>query len=259
MATGGKRRSNSKKYVIKQLNTGWQCKLFEIQKRTTESQNEKNQGDSLMALSICIATGLRPEELETGVILRTRPDGSAEVEIQGAKVSRDENERGIETRWIVVNPEFSMASKYLTDEIPKILFRQGVSAIHFSYNKSTLRKLVGNLGKRYLKEYQSKQLDLQISPYCFRHSMAAALKSCENLDDTERAQVLGHLSINSMESYAKGFRTKTPIKPALSVRSTEIPRLKEKKASNNFKATRMKLKLSKASVSKKSRCSRPSI
>lgn len=238
-----KKCSNSKKHVIKKLRSGWHCKLFQIQQKRTESQPEANRGNTLLAVAIVIATGLRPIELESGVMIRTTENGSVEIEIQGAKVREDEhgeNERGIDTRWIVINPEYSEASRFLANEIPKRLLSKRASEIDFSYSKSTLTKVINNLGKKYLEMYQPKLQDLQISPYCFRHLMSASLKSCNELDDIQRAQVLGHLSIRSMQSYAKGFRTKTPIKPALTVRTTQIPGLRDEQPAMKFAKMRIK-------------------
>jgi integrase len=244
MEPSNKRKcSNSKKHVLKKLHSGWHCKLFQIQKERTESQPKDNRGNTLLAVAILIATGLRPTELELGVILRITENGSVEIEIQGAKVREDkhgENERGIDTRWIVINPQYSEASRFLANEIPRRLSSEGASEISFSYSKSTLKKVINNLGKKYLEMYQPKLQDLQISPYCLRHLMSASLKSCNQLDDVQRAQVLGHLSILSMQSYAKGFRTKTPIKPALNVRTTQIPGLRDEQPAMKFAKMRMK-------------------
>ena len=238
-----KKFGNSKKHVIKKLRSGWHCKLFQIQRERTESQPEDNRGNTLLAVAIVIATGLRPTELESGVILRTNECGSVEIEINGAKVREDqhgENERGIDTRWIVINPEYGQASRFLANEIPKSLLSKNASEISFSYSKSTLKKVINNLGKKYLEMHQPKLKDVQISPYCFRHLMSATLKSCNELDDVQRAQVLGHLSIHSMQSYAKGFRTKTPIKPALNVRTTQMPDARDGKSAMKF--AKMKIK-----------------
>lgn len=225
--TKNKKALNSKKHVQKKLKQGWVDRVFEIQLQRTQSQPQRNQGFSILAIAICIATGLRPAELKQGVVLRQLACGNIEVEIYGAKLIRNEFgelDRGIEVRWLTINPDYSLASAYLQHTVPLLLKRSNSSEYKFEYNDSTLRKITSSLGREYLDLYQPKQKELILSPYVFRHQLSASLKSCTMLDNQERAMVLGHLSIDSMQSYSRAFRTKSPIKPILKVRASQAPR-----------------------------------
>jgi site-specific recombinase XerD len=217
----------SKKHVIKKLGIGWMNHMFKIQSDTTALQPAVNRGNCLLAIAIAMSTGLRPEELQKGVVLGLSKEGFIEITIQGAKIIKNEFgdvERGIELRVITLNPDYSEAAKYLQNYIPQHLRERGLTKINFSYRKSTLAKVVSTLGQKYLQLHQPKLTELKISPYVFRHQFASSLKSCTELNDIERAQCLGHLSTQSMQRYAKSFRTKSRVRPIVAVSTSAIPR-----------------------------------
>lgn len=227
-SVNNKKKIVPNKYALKMLTAGWTNKIFDLQREITSNQPKNNRGKILRALAITICTGLRPAELEKGVKLRLNEHNLLEIEIQGAKLAKNEFgqfERGIETRWLTINPSYNNATSYLTEEMKELVYLCGKREFEFSYCSSTLRKNVANLGKKYLLRYQSKLKDVSITPYTFRHLMSANIKSCTAFSDCERAQILGHLSIRSMQSYARGFRTKSGNKPIVGVRTTQMPEM----------------------------------
>lgn len=220
----------SKKHLIKKLPAFWMCEMFKIQQSATSAQPPENRGNSLFALAISMSTGLRPEELAKGITLKRSNAGFVEITIQGAKRITDEfgeSVRGIETRTLTINPHYCEASKYLHEQVPLLFKQQENTELRFRYNKSTLFKVVSSLGQRFLEKHHSRITTLKISPYAFRHQFAAMLKSCTSMNNTERAQCLGHLSTESMQRYAKAFRSKSSVKPIITVNTSEIPHLKE--------------------------------
>jgi integrase len=223
-------KPNSRKHSIKKLPNGWIDEFFLFKQRKNFEQPQSNQGDVLFAIALSIAVGLRPIELENVVKIHKIGD-QIEIEITGAKYSKNEygvSERGIEKRWITINPEYALASKYVYDIAHEILKDSRNNYFEFGYRRDTLRKIVATTTKSFFKECYPKMKPESISPYSFRHMMSAALKSDESLSDVQIAQVLGHLSTESMKSYAKKFRRGTPKKPMLRVRSSELPRQQDK-------------------------------
>ena len=161
-----------------------------------------NAGDAFKAaVAVLCVTGCRPEELEAGVACLKRQNGQLELRIRGAKTGTIDNgkvvaDRGQPWRALIIDADASEASRYLA-----ALCSNKPSAL-VQFNKDSLRKMVGRVAKR----VYPKKDGAGISPYCFRHAMAADLKSCDELTDEQRAMALGHLSVESIASYGRRRR-----------------------------------------------------
>lgn len=243
-------KPNSRKHFIKKLPDGWLDKFFLFKRKKNDEQKETNQGDIVFALALSIATGLRPIELENGVNVH-KNGAEIEIEIQGAKYSKNEfgiSERGLQKRCITINPEYSLASKYIYDTAHEILKDSRYNSFFFRYGRESLRKIMGYTTKSFFRECYPEKNPVPVSPYSFRHMFAASLKSDESLTDVQIAQALGHLSTESMKCYAKKFRRGTPKKPILRVRSSELPRQQEKHTFKPSKPSRRLVPVAKQSV-----------
>jgi integrase len=208
-AEGGKRDTMSR------LPKNWRERVFQA----AVGRKKTRPGRLSEALAILWATGLRPAELETGVVYGIH-NGQLAFKIQGAKVGLIDNgdgvhERGIEQRTIYVNPSLHAGTKYLYDLVLSEKKRT------FSYNKTSLRNRVNELGREVLSKLKDAP---SVSPYSFRHAMCSDLKSCDQLSDQDRAKVMGHLSVESLESYGRRRRGGGGVSPITRVTASAEPR-----------------------------------
>lgn len=207
---------HGKRNTMSRLPKDWRERIFSAavgRKKTRPSRLPE-------ALAILWATGLRPAELEKGVQYGIHK-GQLVFQITGAKVGKIDNgdgvyERGIEKRVLFINPKLNAATKYLFDNLNGL---DGAKS-SFKYNKTSIRNRVNELGREILSKLKDPP---SISPYSFRHAMGADLKSCDALTDIQRAQVMGHLSVESLESYGRRRRGGGGVSPVLAVQSSAQP------------------------------------
>lgn len=165
------------------------------------------------AVAVLWATGCRPAELQKGV--RVQLVGKQlVVTIEGAKVGTIDNgevkaERGIAKRRLTLDADLNDATRRLA-----ALAAGGGATV--AYNAGTLRVVMNKLSLKVLGASKAKNPPT-ISAYSFRHGMASDLKSCDSLTDEERAQVLGHLAVDSIQSYGRRRRGGGAVSPVKSV------------------------------------------
>lgn len=206
---------HGKRDTMSRLPKDWRERIF----AAAVSRKKTRPGRLPEALAILWATGLRPAELEKGVQYGIHK-GQLIFQITGAKVGKIDNgngvyERGIEKRVLFINPKLNAATKYLFDNLNGL-----DGAKSFKYNKTSIRNRVNELGREILSKLKDPP---SISPYSFRHAMGADLKSCDALTDIQRAQVMGHLSVESLESYGRRRRGGGGVSPVLAVQSSAQP------------------------------------
>lgn len=232
-----KGKHTSKKHDLKKLATGWNDAIFEIQKLSSDPVILETRGGPLVAIVALQASGMRPDELETGIIFHLN-DGEVTIEVQGSKVIKDgygKPTRGIEFRSITVNPKFCQASRFLVEYLTQRSIKLNKTSFCFGYTKNTLRNLMADLSEKYNKLHRKNKKKISITGYFFRHHLAASLKACKELTPAQRAQVMGHLSTSSIQTYASAYRSKNPIKPFLKVSTSEQPK---QYTASNFLATK---------------------
>lgn len=207
---------HGKRNTMSRLPKDWRERIF-----TAAIGRKKTRPSRLPeALAILWVTGLRPAELEKGVQYGIHK-GQLVFQITGAKVGKIDNgngvyERGIEKRVLFINPELNSGTKYLFDNL------NGLSGAKtsFKYNKTSIRNRVNELGREILSKLKDPP---SISPYSFRHAMGADLKSCDALSDIQRAKVMGHLSVTSLESYGRRRRGGGGVSPVIDVTASAEP------------------------------------
>lgn len=205
----------SKRHVQGRLPKDWRAKLFEIVK----GRKQTKPGRLPEAVAALWVTGCRPAELASGITYMTH-NGRLVIKILGAKHGTIDNgetvaERGMEWRTIAVDPDLHQGARYLYDlalaeKLPRVL----------SYNKNSIRSRINEAGREVLAKLKDAP---SLSPYSFRHAMASDLKSCDTLTDEQRAQVMGHLSVESLESYGRRRRGGRGVSPFLKVQTSAQP------------------------------------
>jgi integrase len=164
-------------------------------------------------------TGCRPAELEKGVVYMVH-NGRLVVKIEGAKHGKIDNgevvaERGMASRTIAVDPDLHPGARYLYD----LALAEGIPR-KLSYNKNSIRSRINEAGREVLAKLKDAP---SLSPYSFRHAMASDLKSCDMITDEMRAQVMGHLSVESIESYGRRRRGGGGVSPFVKVQTSAQP------------------------------------
>jgi integrase len=122
-----------------------------------------------------------------------------------------ESDRGIKFRWITLQRDMTPATKLLAELIEK-----AGKSITVKYDSNGLGNKISDRG---FELFNKKG----VSPYCFRHAMGCDLKSCDLMDDAERSQVMGHLSVESLRKYGQRRRKGGGARPILSVKTSEMP------------------------------------
>lgn len=200
----------SKKLDLAKLPKNWRTQIF------AACKSEK-QSKLTSAVALLWATGCRPVEIEKGVQVQM-VDGQLVIEIRGAKVGQITNdegtfERGLEWRKLTLNPKFNEATEYLTR-----LCVDGKQH-QVNYNKNSLRTRLNEFGRLALKKLKDTP---SISPYTFRHAMGSDVKSCDDLTDEQRSQIMGHLSCDSLSVYGRR-RHRGGVSPVASVAASAMP------------------------------------
>jgi integrase len=209
--TPPKIKSLSKKGDIAGLPKDWRARVFKAAKPEKLSR---------LASSVAVmwSIGCRPSEIENGVKI-TLINNQLVLMVRGAKHGMIKNhqgefQRGIEWRKITINADLNDATKYL-----KRLAFDGKEHV-IDYDKNSLRQRVNELGKVALVKLKTPP---SISPYTFRHAMGSDLKSCDDLDDTTKAQIMGHLSCASLQVYGRRRHGGKGVSPVAKVETSAMP------------------------------------
>jgi integrase len=141
-------------------------------------------------------TGLRPAELQTGVTIVQLDSDHLGILLRGVKTKdAGGRERGHARRSYVFNIESEPAAWLFNQCIePAIKNRR---QLQFFSNAGTIYNQICQLFIHVLPNLRQR-----VSPYCFRHQLAADLKA-GNIDRELIAKTLGHLSDFSQSKYGR--------------------------------------------------------
>jgi integrase len=206
----------SKKVDLSKLPANWRQRVFEA----TESRR-KNPSGLRQSVAIIWATGCRPAELEEGVEIKINEAGLLVFHIRGAKYRAEDEgphkaKRGLEWREIVVAPGSTPAADLLIN----LVQRAPGKKMTFDYKSDSLRAQLYKIGQEVFQKMKDPPV---ISAYTFRHAMGADLKSCDDMTDIERSQVMGHLSQASLLKYGRRRRGGGGVRPVQAVTASAVP------------------------------------
>ncbi|NYG35527.1 site-specific integrase [Sphaerotilus montanus] len=205
----------SKQQLVPKLGKNWRAEIFEAMK--PKKQTRRPVSMVLQATAVLWATGCRPSEIEKGVeVSLDNETGNLTFFVIGAKTGKStngqmESDRGIKFRWITLQRDMTPATELLAELIEK-----AGKSITVKYDSNGLGNKISDRG---FELFNKKG----VSPYCFRHAMGCDLKSCDLMDDVERSQVMGHLSVESLSKYGRRRRGGKGARPILSVKTSEMP------------------------------------
>ena len=205
-----KKIKHSKKLDLSKLPKTWRGQIFDALKPEKQSR-------LVSAVALLWATGCRPVEIEKGVKVQMIA-GQLVVEIRGGKhglITNDQGtfERGLEWRRLTINPNLNAATKYLA-----VLAENG--QVHsVDYNRNSLRTRLNETGRLALKKLKNTP---SVSPYLFRHAMGSDLKSCDDMTDEQKSQIMGHLSVDSLSVYGRR-RHAGGVSPVAQVEASAVP------------------------------------
>ena len=205
-----KKIKHSKKLDLAKLPKNWRDQIFAAVKPEKSSRLAS-------AVAVLWATGCRPTEVEKGIKVQL-VDGQLVIEICGAKVGKITNgegtfDRGLEWRKLTINPKLNPATKYLKKLVADGQLHQ------VDYNKNSLRTRLNEVGRLALKKLKDTP---SISPYSFRHAMGSDVKSCDDLSDEQRSQIMGHLACDSLSVYGRR-RHRGGVSPVTKVEASAVP------------------------------------
>ncbi|EEG4587836.1 TPA: site-specific integrase [Klebsiella pneumoniae] len=149
------------------------------------------------ALAILYATGCRPDELQTGVTVNyDSKKNEIEFKIIGSKLNR-RMRRGIGIRKIKVkiNNENARFFKSIVDK-----FIENPMSYDHKIKIESAKAFSGYITKISKKLWPRKTY--HASAYSFRHAKATELKNSD-YDKIEIAQIMGHASVRSQQSYGR--------------------------------------------------------
>lgn len=200
----------SKRHIVAKLPADWRARVF----AATDSGRAPSR--LRQAVALLWLTGCRPAEIEKGVDVSILGQYLV-VKISGAKCGVIDNGstqalRGIETRILAISAGLNPAAEMLYS-----LATAAGGKMRVEYDSVALSNKVAAAGKKALKKSG-------VSPYCFRHAMGSDLKSCDGLDDAFKAQVMGHLSVESLARYGRRRRGGGGPSPIQRVRASADPR-----------------------------------
>ena len=199
----------SKRHIVAKLPADWRARVF------AATDSGRAPSELRRAVALLWLTGCRPAEIEKGLDVSILGQYIV-VKISGAKCGVIDNgltqaQRGIETRILAISAGLNPAAEMLYS-----LATAAGGKMRVEYDSVALSNKVSEAGKKALKKKG-------ISPYCFRHAMGGDLKSCDGLDDAFRAQVMGHLSVESLAKYGRRRRGGGGPSPVQRVRTTAAP------------------------------------
>lgn len=182
-------------------------------------QDRHINDDQRGCIAVMMLTGCRPSEFaeELGVEIRTRHEEDApilSVRIHGSKVDRptdpDVPAKGQEVRKLVLSCDTPEA-KWLHDHVARqpdgaqrlkwttpVQTRTGVP-LSPTERRRRVTVSIGKIVKR-LGRIAFPRLNRALTPYVFRHALAADLKA-SGFDEEDIARALGHLSTRTQEHY----------------------------------------------------------
>jgi integrase len=136
-------------------------------------------------------TGCRPAELVAGVQLRVE-GGRLVALVLGAKVdaARGKGQEWRRLEWPLDHPSA------LVQDLAAEVIRAGGSLLAKIPNASNFSKSMSNAAAR---EWPKRKTT--VTPYCFRHQVAADMKADGQLDSGEISAALGHLSDATKSTY----------------------------------------------------------
>ncbi len=216
-ATTPQKLKRSKKGDMAKLPANWRERvLLEAQKGGARASRIVD------AVALLWATGCRPAELEKGVSVQL-VGKQLVIMIEGAKVGKIDNgevkaDRGIAKRRLTLDADLNDATRRLAAIAAKGV--KGVATV--GYNAGTMRVVMNRLSRAVLGVSKAKNPP-SISAYSFRHAMASDLKSCDTLTDEERAQVMGHLAVDSIQAYGRRRRGGGAVSPIKAVATSRKP------------------------------------
>ncbi|MBR7431795.1 site-specific integrase [Klebsiella pneumoniae] len=153
------------------------------------------------ALIALYATGCRPDELKTGV--KVNYDSKAnelEFRVLGSKLNRAQK-RGIAIRKI----KLKVTDKNIQYYKPIIdIFQSNPGAYDFKIQVESSKAFSGYITKISKKLWPRKKH--HASAYSFRHAKATELKNSDGFDTETIAQIMGHASVRSQQSYGRKNR-----------------------------------------------------
>lgn len=210
---GEGKQSESKKHDLARLPKDWR-------ERTFAATKPDPQRPSRLATAVALlwSTGCRPAELEHGLQVQLVGGKQLVITIAGAKAGVIDNgqvkaKRGIEKRRLTIDANLNEATRYLAQ-------LAATGPLKASYKRNSLRTRINEIGRNVLAKMK---LPPTLSPYSFRHAMGADLKSCDTLTDEERAQVMGHLAVDSLQSYGRRRRGGGGVSPVQKVWTSAQP------------------------------------
>lgn len=149
------------------------------------------------ALVVLYATGCRPDELHTGVKVNYNSQkNEIEFRIIGSKLNR-RMKRGIGVRKIKVKINDENA-KYFKSIVDK--FNENPGSYDHKIEIESSKAFSGYITKISKKLWPKKKY--HASAYSFRHAKATELKN-SGYDQIKIAQVMGHASVRSQQSYGR--------------------------------------------------------
>lgn len=181
------------------------------------------------AVMVAAITGCRPSELVMGVRMSIE-DGKLVALIKGAKVDED-GEKGQE--WRRLSWTVNQDNEMIRELVRLIQLSSGELMVGIE-SASNFSKAVSNAAAR---EWPKRKAS--ITPYCFRHQLAADMKADGNLDGGEISAALGHVSDITKSTYGHANMSRGCSFAPLKVSAARVVRTKAK--SRRTAAQKLKL------------------
>ena len=184
-------------------------------------QNVPKNGKYAPIIALLIISGVRPCEVEKGVELNFNKNKNVLVTtIFGAKCRKD-GSTGQRERVIAFDCDG------LQEENPEIFLKQYFqrhtdnenSGVRIKAKPNALYNYVSRLSRKIWPRHKN-----HITPYSFRHMLAAKLKKSSFFDDAEVAKILGHASCRSQLEYGSIQQGGSSGSSILAVRAEKEPR-----------------------------------
>lgn len=205
------------KKKMARLDTAWADKIW-------NAASEKNL-PCKMAIAALALTGVRPATLENGIdfsivveggieYLRARFDGAKQVIKEGKRIRGQE---WIEIDWRLDEPEPSHRMPEFEAMVEAAKVTPG-QAVRITFDAESISNRLRELSKKLWPRRQ-----IHISGICYRELLSSVAKSAD-VDRTELAAALGHLSEVSSGSYQRRAKGGTMKRPFTQARAAQAPR-----------------------------------
>lgn len=169
--------------------------LSKLPKDWRELMAANSSGQYRVPMIIALLTGVRPEELEKGVMVKLL-DNSLYVHIKGAKVKENAGQP---------YRQFKLANHSLTDELIGLMNSENQTDILVKVdNGNSVTTHMRAVGKKIWPKRKES-----ITCYTARHAMAAECKQAifEGADTDLASQVLGHVVDKTASYYGNRFQS----------------------------------------------------